>query len=227
MTVVRRSAMRIAAFVVRYAAPGCREWAEGLAREAEFIEDDWSALRWAIGSTRVLLDRREAPMTSLSEAAWKARHFLESLRRQNYSYLFFFWQALMHALRFFDVTSRQQRVGCVLVILAGTYMGIFTVIWPRTVQLPPNDEDAEAWAFYYRRELQRRSSSRVFVGVFFSIAVYCVGVLLAARDGAGAHPILATSLGVILVCGALFFLWKRRQYQHQIEALEVILRETR
>ena len=166
-------------------------------------------------------------MTSLSEAAWKARHFLESLRRQNYSYLFFFWQALMHALRFFDVTNRQQRAGCVLVILAGTYMGIFTVIWPRTVQLPPNDEDAEAWAFYYRRELQRRSSSRVFVGVFFSIAVYCVGVLLAARDGAGAHPILAMSLGVILVCGASFFVWKRRQFQHQIEALEVILRETR
>ena len=44
MTVVRRSAMRIAAFVVRYAAPGCREWADGLAREAEFIEDDCAGL---------------------------------------------------------------------------------------------------------------------------------------------------------------------------------------
>ena len=228
MTVVRRSAMGIAAFVVRYAAPGCRDWAEGLAREAEFIEDDWSALGWAIGSTRVLLDRREVPMTSLSEAASKARHFLESLRRQNYGYLFFFFcQALTYALRLLDANNRQQRAGCVLVVLAGTYMGIFDLLRTRMVQLPPNDEDAEAWAFYYRRELQRRSSSRVFVGVFFSLAVYGVGLLLAERDGAGAHPILATSLGVILVCGALFFLWKRRQFQHQIEALDVILRETR
>ena len=166
-------------------------------------------------------------MTSLSEAAWKARHFLESLRRQNYSYLFFFWQALMHALRFFDVTNRQQRAGCVLVILAGTYMGIFTVLWPRTVQLSPNDEDAEAWAFYYRRELERRCGPGAFVGVVFSSAVYIVGVLLAERDGAGAHPILGMSLAVILLCGTSFFVWKRRQYQHQIEALDVILRETR
>jgi hypothetical protein len=133
---------------------------------------------------------------------------------------------LLHALRFFDVTNRHQRAGCVLVILAGTYMGIFTVLWPRTVQLSPNDEDAEAWAFYYRRELQRRSSSRVFVGVFFSLAVYGVGLMLAERDGAGAHPILATSLGVILVCGASFFVWKRRQFQHQIDALDAILKET-
>src|SRR5580704_6882861 len=109
MTVVRRSAMRIAAFVVRYAAPGCRDWAEGLAREAEFIEDDWSALGWAIGSTRVLLDRREATVSSLSEAASKAQHFLESLRRQNYSYLFFFCQALTYALRLLDANNRQQR----------------------------------------------------------------------------------------------------------------------
>jgi hypothetical protein len=166
-------------------------------------------------------------MTSLSEAAWKARHFLESLRRQNYGYLVFFWQALMHALRLFDASSRQQRIGCVLVVLAATYIVIFSVLWPRMVQLPPNDGDAEAWAVYFRRELQRRSSPRVFVGVFFPLAVYGVGLLLAERDGAGAHRILATSLGAILVCGASFFLWKRRQFQHQIEALDVILRETR
>lgn len=227
MTLVRSVAMKIAGVVVRGASPGCKEWAEGLAREVEFIKDDWSALGWAIGSTRVLIDRREAPMTSLSEAAWKARHFLESVRRQNYSYLFFFWQALMHALRFFDVTNRQQRAGCVLVVLAGTYMGIFTVLRPRTVQLPPNDEDAEAWAVYFRRELERECSPGVFVWVFFPVAVLFVGLLLAERDGAGAHPILAMSLGVMLVCGTSFFVWKRRQFQHQIEALDVIFRETR
>jgi hypothetical protein len=227
MTLVRRVAMTISGAVVRYASSGCKEWAEGLAREAEFIEGDWSALRWAIGSIRVLLDRREATVSSLSEAAEKARHFLESVRRQNYSYLLFFWQALMHVLRIFDAPSRQQRIGCVLVVLAATYIVIFSVLWPRMVQLPPNDEDAEAWAVYFRRELERRSSSRVFVGVFFSLAVYGVGVLLAERDGAAAHLIFAMSMGVILVCGASFFVWKRRQFQHQIEALDAVLKETR
>jgi hypothetical protein len=227
MTLVRRVAMKVSGLVVRYASSGCKEWAEGLAREVEFIEDDWSALWWAAGSTRVLLDRREAPASSLSEAVAKARHSLESLRRPNFIYRFLFLQAVLRALRFFDASSRQQRAGCVLVVLAGTYMGIFDLLRTRMVQLPPNDEDAEAWAFYYRRELERRCGPGAFVGVVFSSAVYIVGVLLAERDGAGAHPILATSLGVILVCGALFFLWKRRQFQHQIEALDVILRETR
>ena len=97
----------------------------------------------------------------------------------------------------------------------------------RMVQLPPNDEDAEAWAFYYRRELERRCGPGAFVGVVFSSAVYIVGVLLAERDGAGAHPILGMSLAVILLCGTSFFVWKRRQFLHQIEALDAILRETR
>lgn len=227
MTLVRRVAMKVSGLVVRYASSGCKEWAEGLAREVEFIEDDWSALWWAAGSTRVLWDRREAPASSLSEAVAKARHSLESLRRPNFIYRFLFLQAVLRALRFFDASSRQQRVGCVLVVLAGTYMAIFDVIRTRMAQLPPHDEDAEAWALYYRRELQRRCSSRVLVAVFFASDVYFLGVLLAGRDGAGTHLIFAMSMGVILVFGASFFLWKRRQFLHQIEALDAILREAR
>ena len=79
MTLVRRVAMKISGGVVRYASPGCKEWAEGLAREAEFIEGDWAALGWALGSARVLLDRRGAPMTSLADVAARGRRFSESL----------------------------------------------------------------------------------------------------------------------------------------------------
>ena len=55
MTLVRRVAGKISRAVVRYASPGCKEWAEGLAREAEFVQGDWAALWWALGSTKVLL----------------------------------------------------------------------------------------------------------------------------------------------------------------------------
>lgn len=58
MTVIRTLAIAISERVARWAAPGCKDWAEGLAREVQFIESDWRALSWAIGSTRVLLDRR-------------------------------------------------------------------------------------------------------------------------------------------------------------------------
>ena len=73
MTLIRRVALTISDEVVRWASPGCKEWAEGLEREAAVIESDWAALRWAIGSTRVLLDRRPAPLTSLEKYLLKRR----------------------------------------------------------------------------------------------------------------------------------------------------------
>jgi hypothetical protein len=88
MTLVRRVAMKISGGVVRYASPGCKEWGEGLAREVEFIEGDWAALRWAIGSTRVLLDRRGAPMTSLADVAARGCRFSESLNKGGFSVMF-------------------------------------------------------------------------------------------------------------------------------------------
>ena len=67
MSLLRIVALTISDEVVRWASPGCKEWAEGLERETRVIESDWAALRWAIGSTRLLLDRRATPLRSLDE----------------------------------------------------------------------------------------------------------------------------------------------------------------
>jgi hypothetical protein len=58
MTAIRWLAWRISAAGVRWASPACREWAEASEREMEFVEVDLAALRWAIGSLRLVLDRR-------------------------------------------------------------------------------------------------------------------------------------------------------------------------
>lgn len=44
MTALRSLAVRISAAVVRWASPGRKEWAEGLARELAFIRT--TGLRW-------------------------------------------------------------------------------------------------------------------------------------------------------------------------------------
>jgi hypothetical protein len=67
MNLVRSMAVGISHRIVRSAAPGCKIWAEGLAREVEFIASDWRALAWAIGSARMLLDRRGSPATLRKE----------------------------------------------------------------------------------------------------------------------------------------------------------------
>jgi hypothetical protein len=49
-----------------------------LEREARVIESDWAALRWSIGSTRVLFDRREAAIHSLDEVPAATQKFLNA-----------------------------------------------------------------------------------------------------------------------------------------------------
>ena len=73
MTLVRRLALRILNWVVCLASPERREWAEGLEREVAFIESDWRALGWAIGSVRVLFTAPESRDATLADVRTAAR----------------------------------------------------------------------------------------------------------------------------------------------------------
>jgi len=235
MTVVRRSAMGIAAFVVRYAAPGCRDWAEGLAREVEFIEGDWAAFWWSLGSMRVLLDRREATVSSLNEAAAQARQFSQALRNGGFANGRMFATAfttleIFYALNFLNARNIQQRIWCGVVVLTAIYMEIFiakTVKRRRMAMVPLNDDDAVAWTLYYRSELEQICSPPFLVALFFPLTLLNVSMLLGDRDGIGGNAFVVALAGLIFACLTLLFLWKRRQFLHQIEALDAILREAR
>src|SRR5277367_5751962 len=54
MSLVRRVAVRWLQALLRNAPPACREWASAMLRELDFIESDWAALLWAIGSTAAI-----------------------------------------------------------------------------------------------------------------------------------------------------------------------------
>lgn len=54
MSLVRRLAVKWLGAVLRNAPPACREWASAMLRELDFIESDWAALRWALGSTAAM-----------------------------------------------------------------------------------------------------------------------------------------------------------------------------
>jgi hypothetical protein len=51
----RRLAARLLRAVLRLAPDESREWATAMLRELEFIESDWAALFWALGSTTAIL----------------------------------------------------------------------------------------------------------------------------------------------------------------------------
>ncbi len=54
MSALREFAIRWLRAVVRRAPPGSRPWAGAMLRELDFIESDWAALRWALGSTAAI-----------------------------------------------------------------------------------------------------------------------------------------------------------------------------
>ena len=63
MTLVRRLALRILNATVRRARPELQEWGLAMSREMDFIENDWAALLWAIGSvTSAIASRKGADM---------------------------------------------------------------------------------------------------------------------------------------------------------------------
>jgi hypothetical protein len=159
MSLLRGFALKISDAVVRYASPGCKEWAEGLAREVAFIKGDWSALAWAIGSTRVLLNRREAPVGSLDEVSVVAKEYRDSIGSRLNSPLPYFLLAICGAFSWFFIVKptplgpMMQAGGFLMAgaMLCDGYRGL-VVYRKRNTDQPM---DAYEWALYYRSELQR------------------------------------------------------------------------
>jgi hypothetical protein len=54
MSVARRLAHRLLNSVVRHTSPDSQEWATAMLRELDFVESNWGALLWALGSTTAL-----------------------------------------------------------------------------------------------------------------------------------------------------------------------------
>jgi hypothetical protein len=54
MSTVRRFASKVLRVVIRHASDESRDWANAMLRELDFIESDWAALLWALGSTTAI-----------------------------------------------------------------------------------------------------------------------------------------------------------------------------
>jgi hypothetical protein len=227
MSLVRRLATKISNAVVEYASPGCKDWAEGLAREVAFIEGDWAALAWALGSTRVLLDRREAPVESRAALPAAAEKFAESKRSANATWKWMPVWCLLYIDRLFHATSWSQRIGCSLLLFGYIFLGIIVFLeWRGRLKVPASD-DVLAVIQFYRAELERlrdlRSSKWWVTGPAFTLI--CVGAMMSEQAGVGAHPFEDAFLGLVWVGGVLLFLHAQRTNQRRLERLDELLSE--
>jgi hypothetical protein len=229
MTLVRRLALKISDAVVRYASPGCKEWAEGLAREVAFVEGDWAALGWALGSVRVLFDYREAPIGSLADLPAVAQRLAESKRIGNATWIGMPIWVLIYCDKFFHAASWPERAGCGLAALGWLSPAIVVFIeWRRRLKVPPSD-DITALIRFYKTELERgRDLYRSPTGWVAASAftMLCVGLLSAERDGVRAHPAWDALVGLIWVGALLLYFYARRIGRRRLERLDALLAET-
>lgn len=228
MMLVRGLAMKISGAVVRYASPGCKEWADGLAREVGFVEGDWAALWWALGSARVLFDYREAPIRSLAEVPAVARRLAESQRRGNGTWIFASVYSLISADRFLHTVTWLERAGCGLTVLG--WISVATVVfleWRKRLEVAPAD-DVIALVQFYRDKLERvrdlsRSPRSWIAG--FGFSTLCVGLMLGERGGVKAHRVWVGGVGLLWAGAMLLFVQARRINRRRLERLDALLAE--
>lgn len=83
MSFIRGVSQRILRFAVRLAPPRSRSWGEGMLREMEYVDDDWAAVLWALGSTTAVC--RHSLIEYLRD--WRARSARQGLPRPRRAHL--------------------------------------------------------------------------------------------------------------------------------------------
>jgi hypothetical protein len=223
-------ALTISDEVVRWASPGCKEWAEGLEREGAVIESDWAALRWAIGSTRVLLDRRAASLTSLDEVPAATQKFVETTRfKAGYVLAMSIMQGFFCSLRFFHFRNSLGRAGCTLVVLASILAGTYSLMERRRLKEPWKDDiydDLVACTSFYREQLKRFDSLWIYFSFFLC---WMLGESMYDSASIYGYDVIDVICPWILVGMLLFMLLGMRQRkqnnQRRIEEIDALLAE--
>jgi hypothetical protein len=226
MSLLRGVAEGVSRFVVRHASPGSKEWAEGLAREADFVENDWKALAWSLGSMRVLLSYREVQLRSLDDLSTEAEKYAERMRHR-FSSTGGIWicnllQTFCWSIDLAIAKRLQDRVGYSLLVFGFVMMTIHALILRRRAYDVPDRDDSVGLVQYYKTGLERVSSLQSL-----SFLVYGSFILVA---GVGFTIVLKEHffeflIGFLWIAVIVLFFQKRQNNLRRLEEIETILRE--
>ncbi len=228
MTMIRRFALKVLNSAARHAAPGMRDWVTAMSREMDFIENDWAALWWALGSTRILFRHQHVPLADLSAVPLAARCLTDSIRVRTRNgfvatlivFVAYFWFI-------FALPDWMQRVGSGLVaasMLYGAYQ-----LYARRAGALPLEADSAGWAVYYRTELERQRDFHRGLCFWSRLAAILPGFILFCIGGAIARPVDARDYNGMLAVFILLGIWavplnlgRARKYQRQLDDLEAL-----
>jgi hypothetical protein len=232
MTTLRRMAARISQVVVRLASPGAKDWAKATTCEIEFIASDWVALRWALGSMRILVGSPEPRLTSLTQMPEEARRLTRELRARTIfgssiaifeAFAFSFFAVRLPAL---IPSFKLGCAGCVLTAAAALWAA-YWFIDQRGRKLPCQTGPPSIAA--YRSELERQRD-------FLSLRWLCVllgplvlGTMVFTAGMVISHPStaripLSSQAAIFFFSGIAAYGYRRKaaRFQRRIDELDAL-----
>jgi hypothetical protein len=225
MRLVRRWAVGVSEFVVRRASPRAKEWAEGLAHEVEFVEGDWGALGWAIGSVRVLFQNPPKLLRNPAEIARAGRMFAGSREHTPpVLSLLMALQAFTNGLRAVLPIGRighLERVGFAIATVSAAYLALVGWMDARMSERP-EDMDDGAWIEFYRREMVRLRDLYAVFGALYRSAIVLMFAGMVLGYGGMVRMYAASCLIAVWV---LVWLSPRpaERFQRKVDDLDSIL----
>jgi len=240
MSLVRRKALEISSWVTWLASPGCKEWAEGLEREVAFIQSDWRALAWAIGSVRVVMDRRETPFGSLAEVPAAAKKYFAGRWEISATYFTYVFLCVVLGATYYETAIHQpyhaistatMQIGACLLAAGLLFLGSRYYFYLRQAVWAPVPDDLYECAARYRDALRRDLKFNYQQGTRYFIEATSWGSLLLSSLASLLHTDFPLPLKIVLVpCSVvpvgLMFLrayTDMRKLQSRIEDLDALL----
>jgi hypothetical protein len=231
MTLIRKLALKVLNTAVRCASPGTREWVNAMSREVDFIENDWAALWWALGSTRILLTHQHVPLANLAAVPQAAQCVIKRIRaRTRRGYVVILIVCVAYVGFIFTLPDWMQQVGSGLVAASMLYMAY--QLYARRAGQPPLATDSSVWADFYRAELERQRDFHRGLWFWSRLAIVLPGFILFCVGGAIARPVDALDytgqLAVFIflaICAVPLNLGRSREYQRQLDELETLQKQ--
>jgi hypothetical protein len=195
-------------------------------REMDFVESDWAALFWALGSAAALFKRLEAPMSNSSDVFLRTQALMKKIRRRTLmGYGMCLFVTVYLASFIFASPNTLQRIGCWLGIAATLYMA-YQLYKSRNGQLP-SETFPSACTDFYRAELKRQRDFHRGIWLWSRLVIVFPAYFVFAIGFAKAHPEVAWGFATLAACSIVLGivavplnLRLSRKYQRQIDELD-------
>jgi hypothetical protein len=225
---IRGLASAVLTAAVRRASPGVREWGTAMLREMDFVESDWAALLWAIGSVPVLFKHLEAPMSDSSAVFSRAKALMKEIRRRTLMGYGACIIVTVYVASFIFVPNTLQRIGCCLAVPATLYLAY--QLYARRPGDWPLESGSSAYTDSYRVELERQRDFHRGIWLWSRLVIMFPSYMLFYIGFAMTHPefgrwfaaAIAACLIVLGIVAVPLNLRLSRKYQRQIDELDAL-----